>query len=113
MSDQNIVHAVTDATFERDVIKYNGVCVVKFYRDQCGPCRHIKNNYIYEAKHRGQELRFYEYDCATNNTVAQKLGISGYPHFLFFKDGRVVHRHEGAPGDLNLTPVIDAGLAAQ
>ena len=114
MTEQtNVVHPTSDETFNSDVTAYPGVCVVKFYKDNCQPCRAIKGNYIYEARQFGDRLKFYEYDGLTNSEVAGRLGVGGWPQPIFFKNGRIVHRYEGAPHNLSLTPIIAAGLLAK
>jgi thioredoxin 1 len=88
--------AVSDATFEADVLKAKGPVVVDFWAEWCGPCKQI-GPYLEEiAKEMEGKVTVAKLNVDHNQKTAAKYGIRGIPTLLVFKDGQVTATKVGS-----------------
>ncbi len=91
-----LVH-VTDADFEKVVLKSEVPVLVDFWAVWCGPCRMIAP-YVEElAKEYGDKAVIAKMDTDANPQTPIKYGIMGIPTLIVFKDGKEVDRQVGVP----------------
>ncbi len=89
--------AVTDAEFEKVVLKSQVPVLVDFWAVWCGPCRMIAP-YVEElAKEYGDRALIVKMDTDANPQTPMKYGIMGIPTLIVFKDGKEVGRQVGVP----------------
>ncbi len=89
--------AVTDAEFEKVVLKSQIPGLVDFWAVWCGPCRMIAP-YVEElAKEYGGRALIVKMDTDANPQTPMKYGIMGIPTLIVFKDGKEVGRQVGVP----------------
>ena len=81
---------VTDTTFELEIEKAEGLTVVDFWAEWCGPCRAIAPILDQLAVEYAGKAKVTKLDVDTNPKTAMKFGVRSIPTVLFFKDGKVV-----------------------
>lgn len=91
-----MILAVTDTTFEEEVLKSEIPVLVDFWAEWCGPCRMIGPIVEELGKEYEGKLKVAKVDVQSNNNVASKYGIMSIPALLFFKNGEVVDQIVGA-----------------
>ncbi len=103
---------LTDANFKQEVLEKNGVAVVDFWAEWCGPCRMI-GPIIEELSndYKGKAL-IGKVDVDANSEVSMKYGIRSIPTILILKNGEVVDQQVGVATKQALAAKIDAQLAA-
>ena len=89
-------HPVTDANFETEVEKHDGLAVVDFWATWCGPCRMIAPIVEQLAADYAGKAKVLKLDVDTNQRTAMKFNIRSIPQILFFKNGKVVDTVVGA-----------------
>jgi len=109
MSNEKIKH-VTDASFEADVLKANGLVLVDYSADWCGPCKMIAPVLDEIADSYDGRVLIAKIDVDANREVAEKQGIRGVPTLMLFRDGKVADTKVGALSKSQLSAFIDANL---
>ena len=106
--------AVTDATFESEVLNSDQPVLVDFWATWCGPCRTIAPTIEELATDYDGKAKVVKLDVDNNPQTAMKYGIRSIPSLLFFKDGRPVDQMVGVVPKRVLAEKLDtlAGQAA-
>jgi thioredoxin 1 len=88
--------AVTDATFEQEIEKHDGLVVVDFWATWCGPCRMIAPVLDQLALEYQGKVKVSKMDVDANIKTASRFNVRSIPMLLFFKNGKVVDQIIGA-----------------
>ncbi|MBM7073150.1 thioredoxin TrxA [Shewanella sp. 202IG2-18] len=106
MSDK-IVY-LSDDSFENDVLKADGVVLVDFWAEWCGPCKMIAPILDDIAEEYEGKVTVAKLNVDQNNISPAKYGVRGIPTLLLFKNGEVAATKVGAMSKTQLKEFIDA-----
>ena len=90
------VNAVTDATWQDEVEKNDGLTVVDFWAEWCGPCRMIAPIVDQLAGEYEGKVKVAKLDVDSNIQTATRFNVRSIPMLLFFKGGKLVDQIVGA-----------------
>ncbi|MEO6093752.1 MAG: thioredoxin [Novosphingobium sp.] len=88
--------AVTDASFEADVLKSDKPVLVDFWADWCGPCKMIGPALEEISEELGDQVTIAKMDIMANTSVPGEIGVKSIPLMVLFKDGQAVAQKLGA-----------------
>jgi thioredoxin 1 len=88
--------AVTDQTFEAEVLHSGVPVLVDFWAAWCGPCRAIAPAVDEIAAEYSGRLKVVKLDIDQYGEVSGRYSVLGIPTLLLFKGGQVVEKMVGA-----------------
>ena len=102
--------AVSDSSFEADVLKSEGPVLVDFWAEWCGPCKMIAPA-LEEigAEYQGR-LKVAKVNIDSYPEAPTKYGVRSIPTLIVFKDGKPVAQQMGALPKSQLKAWIDQAL---
>jgi thioredoxin 1 len=87
---------VSDADFEKEVLKSSEPVVVDFYAEWCAPCKAMAPALEQVATELKGKVKVVKLDVDQNPDTAQKYRIQAMPTLMVFKGGSVVNQKVGA-----------------
>ena len=89
-----------------DEIKKNGIVVVDFYANWCGPCKML-SPIIEKLATSIDKAEFIKVDVDKHEEIARNYGIMNIPTLIFFKDGNMVNKHIGMISEEKIKELIN------
>ncbi len=108
MSD--LIQAISDDSFNKDVIEATAPVLVDFWAPWCGPCKSLAPILDEVASHFDGKVTVVKLNVDDNPDTPSKFGVRGIPTLLLFKDGQVAATHVGLINKADLTQFIDNHL---
>jgi thioredoxin 1 len=109
MSTSSII-AVSDDSFEKDVMNAQLPVLVDFWAEWCGPCKMIAPILDDIAKAYEGRLTIAKINIDDNAQTPQKFGVRGIPTLMLFKNGELESTKVGAISKSQLTAFLDSHL---
>jgi thioredoxin len=99
--------AVTDATFQQEVIDYDLPVVVDFWAEWCGPCRMVAPILDKLAGEYAGKIRIAKVDVDQNPMLSQTFRVQSIPTIMMFKQRNIVFSQPGALPEPALRDLFD------
>ena len=102
------VQTLSDETF-KETIK-NGVTLVDFWAEWCGPCR-MQGPIIEQLAGKiGERAKIAKLDVDEAKTIAAQYKVMSIPTIIIYKDGEVIKQFVGVQNEITLAGAIDEAL---
>jgi thioredoxin 1 len=99
---------VTDATFDREVLKSNVPVLVDFWAPWCGPCRTIAPTVEQVARQYAGRAKVVKVNVDENPRLQRQFQVMSIPTLMVFKNGQPFRRQVGANPTIIPSMVEDA-----
>lgn len=106
------VPAVSQATFDSEVLKSSSPVLVDFWAAWCGPCKMVAPVVDKIAEQYKGRLKVVKVDTDENPNVAVQYDVHGIPCLILFKSGEPVDRIVGYVPEKHLATMLEKHLAA-
>ena len=88
--------AVTDASFQSDVLESDKPVLVDFWADWCGPCKMIAPALEELSDELGDRVTIAKMDIMENTGIPGQMGVQSIPYLVLFKNGEPAAQMRGA-----------------
>jgi len=100
------INAVSDATFDSEVLKSPLPVLIDFWAPWCGPCKAIAPIVDELAGEYAGKLKIVKMNVDENPRTPAQYGVRGIPNLILFKDGTVQQQIVGAVPKAHLVKAI-------
>jgi thioredoxin 1 len=104
--------AVTDETFETDVLQAHGPVLVDFWAEWCGPCKMIAPALEEIGAEFAGRVTVAKVNIDENPGTPNTYGVRGIPTLILFKDGKPAATKVGAMPKSQLKEWVASSLGA-
>jgi thioredoxin len=80
-----MANAVTESTFEDEVLKSDEPVLVDFWAEWCGPCHAVSP--VLEKISEEKNLKLVKVNIDENQQLAIRYGIQSIPNMILFENG--------------------------
>jgi thioredoxin 1 len=102
--------AVTDASFQSDVIEAGKPVLVDFWAEWCGPCKMIGPALEEISEELADKVTIAKMDIMENTGIPGQIGVQSIPLMVLFKDGKPVAQKLGAAPKMALKSWLESEL---
>ena len=102
--------AITDESFDNDVIKSDKPTVVDFWAEWCGPCKQIGPVLEEISVEMKDQVVIAKHNIDQEPNTPTKYGIKGIPTMLLFKGGELKATKVGATTKSNIVSWIKENI---
>lgn len=101
---------VTDESFAEEIENADGLTMVDFWAEWCGPCRMVSPIVEELAGEYEGRLKVMKMNVDDNPQTPSRYGVRGIPNLILFKAGQVADQIVGAVPKGHLVKAIDRTL---
>ncbi|MFP4331422.1 MAG: thioredoxin [Alkalispirochaetaceae bacterium] len=102
--------AVTEGSFEQEVLSSPVPVIVDFWADWCMPCKMIAPVLEELDKEYDGQVKIAKVDVDDQPELAQQYDVMSIPTLLVFKGGEIVKQHVGAAPKETLKALVQEYL---
>ena len=99
---------LTEKNFDKVLVATEGLVMIDFWAEWCGPCRAIAPVLEELAEASEGRVTLMKVNVDENHGLAARYGLQSIPTILFFKEGRIVDRVLGAAPKAVLQSLVNA-----
>ena len=79
--------AVTESSFEQEVLQSDKPVIVDFWAEWCGPCHAVAPVLDKIVEEHGGDVKLVKVNIDEERGLAERYGIASIPTMILFKDG--------------------------
>lgn len=98
-----LIEISSNEEFEK-VLLFEGIVVVDFYANWCGPCK-SQLSILENFASKNEDTQVVKINVDENSELAQKYGVRSIPTIIYFKEGKVQHKTVGVQQENQLDEI--------
>lgn len=102
-----MVNAITDATFQTEVLDSKGLTLIDLWAPWCGPCVMLSPILEELAEEMKDKVKVIKMNVDENPQTAQAHQVMSIPTVMLFKDGKLVEKLIGVQAKQSYIEVIN------
>ena len=107
MANQHLLE-LTDESFATEIEQGEGLAIVDFWAEWCGPCHAVGPVIEDLARQYAGKVKVGKLDVDSNRRVTERFNVRSIPSILYFKDGELVETVIGVRSKSQLEQLIQA-----
>ncbi|HUF57860.1 MAG TPA: thioredoxin [Thermohalobaculum sp.] len=107
MANEHVLE-ITDESFGEEIERGEGLAIVDFWAEWCGPCHAVAPAIESLAEEYAGKVKIGKLDVDSNRRVTEKFNVRSIPSILYFKDGELVETVVGVRSKGQLEELIKA-----
>lgn len=98
---------LTEQTFDEEIAKTSGVCVLDFWAEWCAPCKALAPVLKQVADEFFGKVKVLKVNIDEAPAIATQFDVMSIPTLVFFKDGEIVKKTTGVAGKETIQNILN------
>ena len=97
---------LTSENFEQEIKNYEGVALIDFYADWCGPCKMV-SPIVDELGETQDKFKICKVNVDDESDLASAFSVMSIPTLVVIKNGEICDTHIGLAGKSKIIAMLE------
>ncbi|MBQ8836518.1 MAG: thioredoxin [Clostridia bacterium] len=98
---------LTSENFEKEIKAYEGIALIDFYADWCGPCKMV-SPVVDEIAETQDKYKICKVNVDDESDLAAQFSVMSIPTLVVMKNGEVADTHIGLAGKSKILAMLES-----